>query len=75
MGGRLSNLEALLEAGAVASAVVGPGDAGAVRTAVPEILDAVRRLLERVRTGELAPAGSVAEASGGSTGGARVSWL
>jgi len=76
VGGRLSDLDALLEAGAVGAAHgIGPGDAGAVRTAVPEILDAVRRLLERVRTGELAPAGSVAEASGGSTGGARVSWL
>ncbi len=42
-----------------------------VRATVPEILDAVRRLLDRVRNGEL----GVAPDTGGAAAGLRVSWL
>ena len=50
---RLMDLDALLVQARVSPEVAGPGDAAALRTAVPEIVDAVRRLLERVAAGEL----------------------
>jgi len=49
---------------------VGPDDARQLREVVPEILDVVRRLLERVRAGELATA-----PPGGDELGARNGWL
>jgi hypothetical protein len=53
LGARLSDLDALLEEAGVASGEVDPADAASLRQAVPEILDAVRRLLDRIRAGEL----------------------
>ncbi len=50
---RLVDLDALLVQAGVAPEVAGPGDAAALRAAVPEIVDAVRRLLARVASGEL----------------------
>jgi hypothetical protein len=48
---------------------IDPSDVQELRNAVPEIVDAVQRLLDRVRAGELAqPDASGAAAS-------RVSWL
>ncbi len=69
VGARLSDLDGLLEEAGVAPDEVGPTDAAQLRTAVPEILDAVRRLLHRVRSGELArpPEGELVSA--------RVGWL
>ncbi len=70
LGARLGDLGRLLgEAGLPADELDG-SDAAAVRSAVPEILDAVRHLLERVRSGELAlPPGQ------GPVHSARVGWL
>ena len=72
VGTRLSDLEELLEAAGVEADEVGPGDADGLRAAVPEILDAVRRLLDRVRRGP--PDGSAATEGNGEMG-ARVGWL
>ena len=53
MADRLVDLDALLVQARVEPDVAGPGDAAALRAAVPEIVDAVRRLLARVAAGEL----------------------
>ena len=53
MAERLVDLDALLVDARVPPDVAGPGDAAALRAAVPEIVDAVRRLLARVAAGEL----------------------
>ena len=50
---QLSDLDALLEQAGVAVSEVGAGDAEALRQAVPEITDVLRRLLNRITTGEL----------------------
>jgi hypothetical protein len=68
VGGRLSDLDRLLDEAGVERAELGPTEADQVRAAVPEIVDAVRRLLERVRSDD-AP---LVETRGD---GARVGWL
>ena len=50
---RLSDLDRVLDEARVPPGTAGPGDAAALRQAVPEIVDAVRRLLDRVASGEL----------------------
>jgi hypothetical protein len=66
---RLADLDALLAEAGVGPEEVDPGDAASLRAAVPEIVDSVRRLLERVRAGEVArPPEDEAEM-------ARVGWL
>lgn len=50
---RLSDLDALLAQAGVPVAEVGARDAMELRQAVPEIIDVLRRLLDRVKTGEL----------------------
>ena len=69
VGKYLSDIDGLLAAAEVAPGEIGENDAAELRNAIPDILDAVRRLLDRVRAGELArpPDESVASA--------RVSWL
>jgi hypothetical protein len=69
VGNYLSNVDGLLEAAGVSRDEIGESDADDLRAAVPDIMDAVRRLLERVRAGELAlpPRDSVDSA--------RLSWL
>jgi len=59
---RLADLDGLLRAGGFAADTAGPNDAAELRRAAPEIVDATRRLLERVRAGELGnpPAGAAA---------------
>ncbi len=69
-GTRLSDLDGLLAAAGVGADEVGPSDGEHLRVAVPEILYAVRRSLDRVRTGGLDPA-TTADAAAG----IRVSWL
>jgi hypothetical protein len=69
---RLSDLDALLEAADVPVAEVGADDASAVRQAVPEIIDAVRRLLDGVKAGEL---GRPPDGDNQQLASARVSWL
>jgi hypothetical protein len=51
---RLGELGRLLDEAGVPSDEVGEADAAAMRAAAPEIVDVVRRLLDRVRAGELA---------------------
>ena len=67
---QLSDLDALLERAGVAFSEVGAGDAEALRQAVPEIIDVLKRLLDRIKTGELALAPSNEELSS-----ARSGWL
>jgi hypothetical protein len=51
---RLADLEGLLENAGLEAAAAAPDDSASLRAATPEILDALRRLLARVRAGELA---------------------
>jgi hypothetical protein len=70
VGARLSDLDALLEQAEMAPVDVGTGDGEALRQAVPEIIDALGRLLDRVKAGQLARApGDEQSAS------ARIGWL
>jgi len=70
VGQRLADLPGLLEAAGFDAGEVGSGDAEALAAAVPEITDALRRLLDRVHGGELArpPAGEPVAS-------ARAGWL
>lgn len=54
VGGRLADLDGILEDAGFE--VASPQEAAALRATVPEILDAVRRVLRRVHDGELAQA-------------------
>lgn len=56
---RLSDLDGLLADAGVSPDEIGPTDAAQVRDATPEIVDTVRRLLDRVWAGELADRKSV----------------
>jgi len=73
LAGQLADLDALLDASGFPPGTAGPDDARDLREAAPEIVDATRRLLGRVRSGELgnpprdapgdtAPAGDAASA-------------
>jgi hypothetical protein len=53
LGARLADLDGLLAAAGFPAEVAGPEDAESLRAVVPEIVDATRRLLEKVRSGEL----------------------
>ena len=67
---QLSDLDALLERAGLAASDIGAGDAEALRQAVPEITDALARLLDQVKAGQLAlPLGEKKLAS------ARIGWL
>jgi len=66
---RLSDFDGLLEQAGISPDELDPADAVSLKESVPEILDATRRLLDRVRSGELAqpPADELVSA--------RVGWL
>ena len=53
LGEELADLDGLLAAAGFPAEVAGPDDAGRLRDVAPEIVDAARRLLDRVRAGEL----------------------
>jgi hypothetical protein len=53
LAGQLADVDAVFERAGVSRDDIGPGDAAALREAAPEIVEAVRRLLDRVRAGEL----------------------
>jgi len=53
LAGRLADLDGVLATAGVSAEVAGPGDSTALRQAVPEIVDVLRRLLARVAAGEL----------------------
>jgi hypothetical protein len=54
----------------MAAVDVGTGDTEALRQAVPEILDALEKLLDRVKAGQLASVSSDEESAS-----ARIGWL
>lgn len=70
LGRKLSDLPRLLAQAGVATDTASPDDLAGIRRAVPEILDATRRLLARVRAGELARPPAVP-----TSGAIRASWL
>jgi len=70
LGGKLAELDALLDSAGFPPATAGPDDARDLREAAPEIVDATRRLLGRVRSGELGNPPGDAPANGAGTGGA-----
>ena len=70
VGARLSDLPTLLVEAEVDPATVSADDGEALRQAVPEILEAAQRLLDRVHAGELARAPDA-----GSLDSARAGWL
>jgi hypothetical protein len=53
LGGKLADLDGLLTAAGFPPQTAGPDDAEHLRGAAPEIVDAARRLLDKVRAGEL----------------------
>ena len=70
VGSQLASLESLLEAAGAGGHPADARDAQALRTVLPEILNALTRLLDQVRSGELGrPPGGEPAAS------ARVGWL
>jgi len=70
VGERLRNADQLLAAVDLQSGGVSADDVAALRNAVPEILETLRRLLARVHSGELGRAPEVADATG-----VRSGWL
>lgn len=72
---RLSDLNALLAEAGLPADTVAPGDAEDLRRAVPEIVAATRRLLDKVWSGELGnpPPGEAAD--GGAPVLVRTGWL
>jgi hypothetical protein len=65
LSNQLADLDALLASAGVPAEAAGPSDAEDLRRAVPEIVDATRRLLGKVRSGELGnPPDGVAPADG-----------
>jgi hypothetical protein len=67
---QLGDLDGVLARAGVAADAAGPADAAAMREAVPEIVDAVRRLLARVAAGELGRPDSDRDVIS-----ARIGWL
>ena len=69
---RLEDLDCLLAEGGVSRSEIDPRDGDSLRAAVPEIVESVRKLLQGVRSGEMAkpPAESAEEVVS-----ARVGWL
>jgi hypothetical protein len=53
LAGQLADLDALLDTAGFPPSTAGPDDGDDLREAAPEIVDATRRLLDRVRSGEL----------------------
>jgi hypothetical protein len=56
LGEQLADLDGLLAAAGFPPGTAGPDDAGRLRAAAPEIVDAARRLLDQVRAGQLGTA-------------------
>lgn len=80
LGGKLADLDGLLAAAGFAPEVAGPDDAESLRDVAPEIVDTTRRLLAKVRSGELGnpPRDEALAADGLSTGepvAIRSGWL
>jgi hypothetical protein len=72
LGDQLRDLPGLLAGAELAADSAGPGDAAGMAAAAPQIVEAVRDLLEKVRAGEL---GTPPAGEGEAPEGARLSWL
>ena len=73
LGARLADLDGILASAGFPASVAGPDDARSLRDAAPEIVDVTRRLLEKVRSGELGqPPRDEATAA---AAGIRAGWL
>ncbi|HXZ76416.1 MAG TPA: hypothetical protein VEH31_36875 [Streptosporangiaceae bacterium] len=82
LGEKLADLDGLLASAGSPPETAGPDDAESLRGVAPEIVDATRRLLDKVRAGELgnpprgeAPASPAAAGSGGEPVSIRAGWL
>jgi hypothetical protein len=75
VGQRLADLEGLLERAGIAPDEVTAADAESLRACLPEIMDTLGRLLDRVQRGELAGAVKGEGEAGGPVASARVGWL
>ena len=75
LGGKLADLHGLLVSAGFPAQTAGPDDAEHLRDAAPEIVDAARRLLARVRAGELGNPPREAPSPGGEPGLVRAGWL
>ncbi len=53
LAGKLADLDEVMASAGFPADAAGPGDAQGLRDALPEIVDVTRRLLDRVRSGEL----------------------
>jgi len=66
LGTQLADLDAMLATGGFPADTAGPDDAESLRRTAPEIVDATRRVLDKVRSGELGnPPRSAAPAADG----------
>jgi hypothetical protein len=80
LSGKLADLDGLLTTAGFAPEVADPDDAQSLRGVAPEIVDTIRRLLDKVRSGELGnpPRDEALAADGLSTGepvAIRAGWL
>ncbi|HZR51008.1 MAG TPA: hypothetical protein VFB06_16010 [Streptosporangiaceae bacterium] len=76
LGGKLADLDGLLAEAGFPADTAGPDDAAELRAAIPEIVDATGRLLDRVRAGELGnPPGAPVAAGNGAPALIRSGWL
>jgi hypothetical protein len=82
LGEKLADLDGLLASAGFPPDTAGPDDAAQLRGVAPEIVDAARRLLGKVRAGELGnppcgetPAYPAASPSGGEPVSIRAGWL
>ena len=81
LGNQLADLDAMLATGGFPADTAGPDDADSLRRTAPEIVDTTRRLLAKVRSGELGnPTRGTSPAADGGAAAAgpalvRASWL
>lgn len=75
LSGKLADLDSLLASAGLPAGTAGPGDAESLRRAAPEIVDATRRLLDRVWSGELGNPPPGAPSSDGQRILVRAGWL
>jgi hypothetical protein len=76
LGARLADLDAILATGGFPADTAGPDDAEGLRRTAPEIVGATRRLLDKVRSGELGnPPRDATPAADGGPALVRAGWL
>jgi hypothetical protein len=79
LAGKLADLDSVLAAAGLPGGAAGPDDAADLRRAAPEIVDVTRRLLDRVRLGELGNPPPGRPSDGAAVGGGqtlvRAGWL